>query len=678
MMRFWPCLWIFGIAVLALPDARAQQDGAAFEWIARTSKADPNLGLDLNASFEPRGAALRQIRVDRDLVKVSDLSNGRWVTVHALRHQMSGKYYPRVAPSFDQQAAYLWSFDGELRIFQLGELGSPAPLLSLQDPRLRDLMYAQSAGRVSGDAAHGFWVTNAYEGSALFIEPGTWAIREVPGLTLPPDGGRHQAAFRAAALGAGGSLWVIEPGSRDIVRRGSHGEELNRVSWPFAADVPAGVSLYGDGALEPSKAGVLAISNTRLELASINNAGQILWRLAVCPSGIGVRCAQEASQRGQLSTIQRAVADEAGHAWIADNTRSLYVHRGTGDPERLFGNLPPCLPEGSPASAGKQQSPPCVGANDRLVQLADHRYLIYSRSDGFLVRHMMQIEPGQPSRISFESLETGATDLPWADRQAVLQSLADQRVWGFGERRSGLAERSDSTEMGVPTRRGIATASKMMGKYLSPPGDAIRTPEDATLAKLFEPTRPFDQGSHSMARFGEDAVVIKDRRVPPTQLALYDMRTGELRQGIEVRGLPTPTGCGLAHTALEYVFNDDVDTLYMMREWSGEVFVIDSSFTATRLARLPHANAGRSTACGAVVDAGARVPIAARTPRGDLVIATANGVFVQRGETFDHVEAPASVVQLVVLNDAEALVVAKGGLARLELPPKPRHTGDGL
>ena len=27
MMRFWPCLWIFGIAVLALPDARAQQDG---------------------------------------------------------------------------------------------------------------------------------------------------------------------------------------------------------------------------------------------------------------------------------------------------------------------------------------------------------------------------------------------------------------------------------------------------------------------------------------------------------------------------------------------------------------------------------------------------------------------------------------------------------------------------
>ena len=61
MMRFWPCLWIFGIAVLALPDARAQQDGAAFEWIARTSEADPNVGLDLNASFEPRGAALRQL-----------------------------------------------------------------------------------------------------------------------------------------------------------------------------------------------------------------------------------------------------------------------------------------------------------------------------------------------------------------------------------------------------------------------------------------------------------------------------------------------------------------------------------------------------------------------------------------------------------------------------------------
>lgn len=413
---------------------------------------------------------------------------------------------------------------------------------------------------------------------------------------------------------------------------------------------------------------MLAISNTRLELASVNNAGQILWRLAVCRSGIGVRCAQEASQRGQLSTIQRAVADEAGHAWIADNNRSLFFHRGTGDPQRLFGNLPPCLPEGSPASAGKQQNPPCVGANDRLVQLADGRYLIYTRTGGFSARHVMQIELGQPSRISFESLKSDAADLPRADRQAVLQSLADLRVWGFSERQSGLAERSDSTGMGVPTGRGVATASKMMSKYLSPPGDAIRTPEDAALAKLFEPTRPFDPGSHSMARFGEDAVVIKDRRVPPTQLALYDMRTGELRQGIEVRGLQAPAGCGQEHTALEYVFNDNVDTLYLMREWSGEVFVIDSTFTATRLARLPHANADRSTACGAVVDAGARVPLAARTPGGNLVIATANGVFVQRGETFDRIEAPASVVQLVVLSDAEALAIAKEGLARLRLP----------
>ncbi|HNQ91202.1 MAG TPA: hypothetical protein PKM73_21520 [Verrucomicrobiota bacterium] len=668
MMRLWSCLWIVGIAVLALPGARAQQGGAAFDWIARTSEAAPNPGLDLAALFKPRAAALRQIGVDRDLVKVSDLSNGRWVTVRAVRHQMPGRYVPRVAPSFDEQAAYLWNFDGELRIFHLNELESPAHLFSLQDPRLRQLMYAQSAGRVSGDAAHGFWVTNNFVGSAVFIEPGTWAIREVSGLTLPPGGRSPQPAFRAAALGAEGSLWVIEPGSRDIVRRDPRGEELARVPWPFATDVPAGVSLYGDGALEPSKAGVLAISNTRLELASVYNAGQILWRLAVCRSGIGARCAQEASQRGQLSTIQRAVADEAGHAWIADNNRSLFFHRGTGDPQRLFGNLPPCLPEGSPASAGKQQNPPCVGANDRLVQLADGRYLIYTRTGGFSARHVMQIELGQPSRISFESLKSDAADLPRADRQAVLQSLADLRVWGFSERQSGLAERSDSTGMGVPTGRGVATASKMMSKYLSPPGDAIRTPEDAALAKLFEPTRPFDPGSHSMARFGEDAVVIKDRRVPPTQLALYDMRTGELRQGIEVRGLQAPAGCGQEHTALEYVFNDNVDTLYLMREWSGEVFVIDSTFTATRLARLPHANADRSTACGAVVDAGARVPLAARTPGGNLVIATANGVFVQRGETFDRIEAPASVVQLVVLSDAEALAIAKEGLARLRLP----------
>jgi len=90
-------------------------------------------------------------------------------------------------------------------------------------------MTMQGAGRVSGDAAHGFWVTNAYVGSALFIEPGTWAIREVPGLTLPPGWGRDRAAFGAAALGAEGSLWVIEPDSKDIVRRDVRGEELARV-----------------------------------------------------------------------------------------------------------------------------------------------------------------------------------------------------------------------------------------------------------------------------------------------------------------------------------------------------------------------------------------------------------------------------------------------------------------
>ncbi len=160
-------------------------------------------------------------------------------------------------------------------------------------------MTMQGAGRVSGDAAHGFWVTNAYVGSALFIEPGTWAIREVPGLTLPPGWGRDRAAFGAAALGAEGSLWVIEPDSKDIVRRDVRGEELARVPWPFGGDVPAGMSRYGDGTLETSKAGVLAVSESRLELASINDAGQILWRLAVCPSGLGVRCALEASQRGQ-------------------------------------------------------------------------------------------------------------------------------------------------------------------------------------------------------------------------------------------------------------------------------------------------------------------------------------------------------------------------------------------
>jgi len=205
-----------------------------------------------------------------------------------------------------------------------------------------------------------------------------------------------------------------------------------------------------------------------------------------------------------------------------------------------------------------------------------------------------------------------------------------------------------------------------MRKYLSPPETRSARQQTQPWPSL-RTTPTFDPGSHSMARSG-DAVVIEDRRVPPTQLALYDMRTGELRQGIEVRGLPAPTGSRQEHTALEYVFNDNVDTLYLMREWSGEVFVIDSSFTATRLARLPDANASRSAACTAVVDAGARVPIAARTPGGDLVVATANGVFVQRGETFDRVEAPASVIHLVVLNNAEALAIAKEGLARLRLP----------
>ncbi len=91
-----------------------------------------------------------------------------------------------------------------------------------------------------------------------------------------------------------------------------------------------------------------------------------------------------------------------------------------------------------------------------------------------------------------------------------------------------------------------------MRKYLSPPETRSARQQTQPWPSL-RTTPTFDPGSHSMARSG-DAVVIRDRRVPPTQLALYDMRTGELaRYRVAASGA---NGQRQEHTALEYVFND--------------------------------------------------------------------------------------------------------------------------
>ncbi|MDP3251298.1 MAG: hypothetical protein Q8M77_05245 [Hydrogenophaga sp.] len=422
----------------------------------------------------------------------------------------------------------------------------------------------------------------------------------------------------------------------------------------------------GRGDLEPSKAGVLAISSTRLDLALISEKGQVQWKLAVCPAGVSAQCAVEAKEQGRLSFISTAMTDEAGNAWITDKTNAMFLFRRTGDPVRQFGNLAPCIAPIKGNSSAQAPSPVCVGWSERLVRLDDGRYLIYRREENLSARYVMTLEREQPSRIRFLPMATDMADLPLADRQAIFQSIADLRVWGFDEGRAAPAGRSQ-WNLGVPTSHGIATASKMMRKYLSQPG-AISTAEEVKLSTLFDPPSIFDPGAHSMARMGLSSVVIKDRRTPPTQIAHYDMQTQELRQGIEIRGLPTATSCGLSNTSLEYVFNDDTDALYLFREWTGEVFAIDPSYEAKFLARLPEAQSPNAIACGAATVAGVRVPLAARTPNGNLVIATHQGVFVRRGAVFERVEAPDQVVQLVVLNDTEALVIAKGGLARLRLP----------
>jgi hypothetical protein len=333
-------------------------------------------------------------------------------------------------------------------------------------------------------------------------------------------------------------------------------------------------------------------------------------------------------------------------------------YKGTGVPERRYGSTAPCIQQ--------QASVPCVGSQERIMQLSDGRYLIYNMVNGLSLRNLMTIKSGPPAQITFSPITTVVADLPIADRQALLYSLADQRLWGFVAKPLGHSPKYESVEMGVPTNRGLATASLMMLKHLDNPG-VIRTPAETQLAKLFELPPFFAPGSHSMARSGPDAVVVKDRRVPPTLLAHYDMRTGDLRQGIEVTGLPPATSCA-EDTAREYVFNDNRDTVYLMREWSGEVFVLDSSFTAKRLASLPQADVNGGTGCKRGSNDGFRVPLAARTPSGHLVMATPAGVYIQRGESFDRLAAPDAVVQLLVLNDTEALVVAKSGLAKLSWP----------
>jgi hypothetical protein len=660
--------WTLACASLSICiGASAQSASGEVEWIARTGEAARNESLSRSVLLQAHGNDVRGFDVKQDLLRTMDLTGGRWTTARALNHGLKGSYYPEVVDSFDLNQVYLWSFDEGLRIIKLDLAGASVPVATVNDDRLRNIMNSQSAGRVSGDAVHGFWVSNAYVGTAVFIEPGTWVIHEVPGLTAVPNRQTGtKPMFGTAALGAAGSLWVMERGTGALVRRGPQGQELVRVPWPFSRIAGADATNYGAGILQRSEAGVLAISSTRLEMASIDHTGAVIWRLNVCSSGLLRRCVLEAPQRGTPSLIQRAVGDKAGSVWIVDQTNAVFRFEGKDGPRLIAGNMPPCRLPSTSDMTGPSPTPPCVGPKERLVRIGEGRYLLYSLAGELSASHELRVAPEGPARISFKPLSTALADLPMAMRQAVLNSTSDLRVWGFSNPDDGTAALPVRRTLGIPTPYGIVTAAEMMRKYLSPPGDAIRTPEDRKLAALFNPPPSFEPGSMSMAQLGGDLVVIKDLRMPPTQLAAYNMRTGTLRQGITVTGLPEPTGCQEAQTSLEYVFNDDRNKLYLFREWSGEVYTIKPDFSTEFLGRLPARAGPLLFGCGATTDV-ALVPVATLTPDSSLVMAYGRGVFVQRGKVFERVAAPPGVRQVIVLSDKEAIAIAQDGLAKLRL-----------
>lgn len=645
---------------LASESTWAASDGSTYEWLAQTARIRSNAGDDGSlhkAIWQIRSGQLQRVSGNHDSIEIQRLNAGQWKRIDTSFPKLENGRRFSIVASFDQRLTYVWRFEKTLKIASLGQSGQARALFEITDESIQNLFNTQGAGELLGDEKYGFWVVNSYLGEGVFIEPNSWVLRSVPGLSKKKDSAANGKLFDSATLGKDGTLWTLERDGMQLVRRNTSGKELVRVTAPFPIkNTSPDFAGNGSGTLAPSIAGVVVISGTRLEIASFNHEGRELWRTSMCPNSLTADCAEVSQLNGQQGTIFEAVGDEQGDVYAGDFSR-IFVYRGGAPAQRtmLSGTLPLCKLTQAVGAAFQ----PCVGDDHRAVPLAPNRWLVFALNPAIYAPFELQVIPGLKPTFTFKLLLSQLMDQPLSIRQSIFELASDLRAWP-----RNTTNDSQTIAIGVPTASGIISARTVMSKYLSPPGDAIRTPADKELSELF------GEGQQHLfpgARLGQNGVVIKDYRSLTTKIALYNASDKTLQQRLIIKGLPKVTLCTEMDTRDEYLFNDDRNQLYLLRGRSGEVYAIDERLNAKFVARTPEITGAPADPCGPSRSLGS-VQSAIQLPTGRLIIATASLLLQQDGTSFFVVEAPDRINQIIPVDSEQVLVLAGGGLAKIQLP----------
>ena len=656
-----PLVTLFWLACL---NTQALADSGSFEWLARTDALLPSFddGERLYAPiWQIRQGKLQRVGGTQAAVEIQQLNAGLWTTVRTVAPQLVGSRVPNAVTSLDEGLAFGWHFDKTLKVSAWADDGKARDLFAIDARSIQDFFYNQGNGQLLGDEKFGFWVMNYSMGNAVFIEPKTWAIRAVPGLSPDKDLQARAPRFESATIGKDGTLWTLEREGMQLVRRNSLGKELVRVAGPFAKNTNLQTATqYGSGSLKPSHAGVIVLSGSRLEIASLDHNGRELWRKSLCPEGVTSSCAKASQLRGQLGAVQDAIGDEKGEVIASDSLRIFYFRgQDLANPVMAAGTQPLCKSVFGPGNVR-----PCVGDQHRAVPLAVNRWLVFALNPAVSPPFEMQLSAEPTPKVMFKALSGELMDQPLDVRQSVFELVYDLRAWPHYGNDSTGNQGLQARQFGIPTASAMVSRNTITSRILSPPGDAIRTPADAELDKLFDDP---NQKTFPGARLGQHAVVIKDHRSRTTQLALYNAREKTLKQKVVIKGLPNISACSDFDTRDEYLFNDNQNKLYLLRGRSGQIYAIDEQLHARFVARPPEVVGSAVGPCGSSRSLG-KVQSAIQMPSGDLLIATNTLLLLQNGGDFFTVEAPQFIQQIIPVDKQRVLVLARDGLAQVQLP----------
>lgn len=653
------------LTLFCISSACAYQENAHVEWLARTNDASlepvlPNLQQAHLFLQTPNPVVLG---TEESNINVYELIRGEWLKIKSQNIKVKSKQFSKLVFNFDPNPTYSWAIeDEEFVVRKINNKPSAQKLFSISAGRLSTLLFKDTT-LVFGDEKSGFWITNSSGNLVYFIEPTSWSLLEVPWLSdIEKNDSDHR--FYSVAYGENGTLWTLENKGQKIVRRDRMGRILATVNSPFKVEKSSsGLPTYGEGVLSSSSGGVLVTSPTRLELAFLNNQGQLQRHISICPGEATEICVRQALKRGQLSKFLDVTADQRGNILASDGLR-LFLFSASGDIKMLRGEVPPCMQPHDPAHPLGMPYAPCVSANYRAVPLETGRLLLLPDDlfDGSPIE--LRISQDKKGLVELRPFLDKLMDLPFETKKAIFNIFSDIGFWRINS--NEINRSSVDYIRGIPTVHGLVTPQSILSQYLSPPADAIRTQEDRKISGLFGQTAGTFSYEFMAARLDKDKVLIRDRNYLAPRFAVYDAKNKTLRHNVRLPQLKDPSVLNQDGIANDHLFNDDRGNVYFFDGDSGNLYSISTRLSISLLARLnPILNANHQCRCCVNL-----VSSAVLSAPNQLMIATNCGIFLQNAESLVRISTLEQVSQLIPIEIGFVLAISSGGLARIQLPKK--------